>query len=100
MKEQARTGRVNGGNGWADSIFRAQADSKSYAKKLIQHVIRKCNLESESYDTYLADTELVLLKEQEIVVKMSYDRVEALRSEGVHAFESEIENLLTSSNMK
>lgn len=102
MKKTLKAKRVTGGTGWADAIFRGQADSGSYANEIIKRVIRKSNLESEGFKTYLSETEIVLVKENEIILKMSFHMVEAFRCEGVFCFEtyieSQIKNILNIAN--
>lgn len=94
MNETLKVKRASGGTGWADAMFRYQADSASYAKEIIKRVIRKCNMELEELRIYISDTGFVLIKEKEIILNMSYQMVEAFRCEGVFAFDAYIENQL------
>lgn len=94
MNVELKAKRVSGGTSWADAMFRGQADSSSYASEMIKRVIRKSNMDSEKINFYYSETEFVLIKENTIILKMSYHMVEAFRCEGIHAFEEYIESHL------
>jgi hypothetical protein len=96
MNTNLKEKRVHGGTGWADAIFRYQADSASYAEEMIRRVIRRLKLETEGYQTYSSESGFLLVKNNDIILKMSYNMVEAFRCEEVFAFEKYIENQIKS----
>ncbi len=97
MSTNLKGKRVQGGTGWADAIFRSQADSKTYANTMIKEVVRRLNLEAEDYLTYFSETGFLLFKKEDLILKMSYNMEEALRCEAVYAFEECIESKIRSS---
>jgi len=92
MSTNLKGKRVHGGTGWADAMFRYQSDSVSYANEMIKRVIRRRKLETEDYQTYFSETDFIVMKKENIVLRMSYPMVEAFRCEGVFAFEEYIES--------
>ena len=99
MSTNLKENREHGGTGWADAIFRYQADSTSYAEEMIRRVIKRLKLEAEGYQTYYSESEFLLVKNNVIILKMTYNMVEAFRCEEVFAFEKYIENQINALTM-
>lgn len=100
MSTDLRRKRVQGGIGWADAMFRGQANSPTYAEEMINRVLRRLKLEAEDYQIYFSESGFILIKGKEIILKMSYNMVEALRCEDVFAFEKYIEDQIKSLNIE
>lgn len=97
MSTNVKEKRMHGGTGWADAIFRYQADSASYAGEMIKRIIRRCKLEAEGYRTYFSESDFILIKNKDIILHMSFNMVEAFRCEDVFAFEKYVENQINHS---
>lgn len=63
--------RKQGGFGWADTIFRFQADNPTYAKVMIGRVLKKLNLEKENYKIYSSESGFVLIKGNDIILQIT-----------------------------
>jgi len=85
---------VTGGIGWADSIFRKQADSKSYVKAMLNKVNRTVDLRDEKFEMFFSEDEFVILNGSGIKMRMRLEMVELYRMIGVHSFEECLEKQL------
>ncbi len=99
MSTNLKETRVHGGTGWADAMFRFQADSASYAEEMIRRVIKRLKLEGEGYEVYSSSSGFLLVKNNDMILKMYYNMVEAFRREEVFAFERYIENQIKALSM-
>ena len=86
--------RVGGGSGFADAIFRKQADSKDYARGMFSRTLKKLRLEDEGYEFFASESSFLIRKGKQIVVEMTFDEVEDCRAQAVHALEEKIEQKL------
>lgn len=86
--------RVSGGSSWADAIFRKQADPKSYARKMIEKVIREHDLTDHQIECFFEDSYFIITKKDKLLIIKGYAFVEQNRQQGVHAFEDWLRGLL------
>jgi len=86
--------RVNGGTSWADSIFRRQADCRSYARAMLTKFNRTIDLRDEKFDIFFSEDEFVILNGSGIRMRMRLEKVELYRMIGVHSFEECLEKQL------
>ena len=94
MESIIRNERVTGGTSWADSIFRRQADSKSYARAMLTKFNRTIDLRDEKFDIFFSEDEFVILNGSGIRMRMRLEKVELYRMIGVHSFEECLEKQL------
>lgn len=93
--------RVPGGSSWASAIFRLNADSLTYAAKLIQHLDR-CHFDHQTHltTTCSADCHRITLHCRGIeITQLTTDDIETLRATAATAFEDHITEKLRSKHI-
>ena len=93
--------RVTGGNSWASAIFRLNANSLTYATKLIQHLDR-CHFGHQAHLTTArsADGHRITLHCRGIeITQLTPEDIEILRATAVTAFEDHIIEKLRSKHI-
>lgn len=88
--------RIPGGTGFADAIFRKQADSNDYARGMLERTLRRLGLEAGGYGFFESESGFLIKKGQQIVLEMTFDEVEDCRALAVHALEEKMEEKLRS----
>lgn len=86
--------RVGGGSGYADAIFRKQADSGDYARGMLKRTLKRLRLEDAGYSFFASESSFLIRKGKQIVFEMTFDEVEDCRAQAVHALEEKIEEKL------
>ncbi|HHX30517.1 MAG TPA: hypothetical protein GX720_04730 [Clostridiaceae bacterium] len=79
--------RIAGGSGFADSIFRTQADSRNYAYSMLRRVLRREELDEESIRMFCRTGMFVFMKEEDVLLILTERDIELLRAGGIHALE-------------
>lgn len=87
--------RVNGGSSWADAVFRKQANPRSYAKKMIENVIRRNDLIDQQIECFFAESYFIITKGAKPFIIKGYAFVEHHRQQDVHSFEDWLKKVLT-----
>lgn len=93
--ETNKENRIRGGSSFADAMIRAGFESHEYAKIMIGRVIRKYELEQYQIGVYFSGTDLLMVHNDRIFLKMSFDSIEEHRCKGLYSFEREIEKRLS-----
>lgn len=90
--------RIGGGSGFADSIFRKQADSEAYAREMFVRTLRKLNLDHQGYEFYTSESSFLIKEGKKILLQMTFEEVEDCRALAIHALEEEMEGKLAESS--
>jgi hypothetical protein len=91
MSANLKSRRVNGGRGWADAIFRKEADSTTYSRLIFQRIIKRNNLECFGFEIQLLSKSFKIFKNKRVILIMNYKEVEHFRWIGVFTFEQFLE---------
>lgn len=80
-KKENKTNRIHGGSGWADAIFRGNANTPQYACKIFSRY------NSGKYELVLKRKGIVVLYNKEEMFRMSYTYIEQLRGNRLYGFD-------------
>ncbi len=87
-------GRVFGGTGWADAVFRAQADTASYVRELFRRVEIRKGPEGSGARLLQDGQGLVFVSPGQPPVFLENGPVESMRCQDVHQFEQWMDSVL------
>lgn len=82
-----KTTRKNGGNSFADAMFRFGASSENYARTMVGRKLDKEWGDDSPYTFHASEGFFIIAHEGVPVIIRDYQFVEKKRSESVHAFE-------------